>query len=149
MVFAELRQRRLTSSQACVGGLPALKARRPKEAFVHGRRSQERKSPFSQKTCVFCLQRGLSSSHTLFFNMEPRKNKKKQMCSFLSEVHLEAGNSGLLWAYRARPRVLSAANIQPHVALHQPGKPRGKLKCPLGASWGGCLSVAGIWFLQN
>lgn len=36
--------RRITSSRSWVSGLPALAARRPKEAFVHARRNPERKS---------------------------------------------------------------------------------------------------------
>lgn len=138
-VFPELGQR-ITSSQAC--GLEPGGLKRP---LSTAEETRKRKSPFSQKTCVFCLQRGLSSSHALFFNIEPRK--QHQMCSFLSEVHSEAGNSGLLWANRAGPRAGWARAPSPvcgrhpasrGLAIYQPGKPRGKLRCPLGAPSGGC-----------
>ena len=129
----------ITFFRPWVWGLLALEARRPKKAFVHGRRNQEGKSPFSQKTCVFCLQRGLSSSHALFFNMEPKKKKKNQMCSFLSEVLLEAaGKSGLLQARRAGPRAGRGWGLCPtrcqcpaSRGLHIPTqKALWKTKCP-------------------
>lgn len=64
------------ASQPWVAGLPALEARRPKEAFVGGRRNQERKSPSRRNMC-FLFTEGPPQLPGFVLLYGAKKEKKK------------------------------------------------------------------------